>query len=366
VVLVAAAGNDSNSQVGYPAAYPGVLAVGATNATSDHAWYSNFGTGLDLVAPGGDTRVDATGDGWVDGVFSTAWDDQSSPPRGTYTHYQGTSMAAPHVAGVAALVLSVAPDMTPAEVETVLLQTANDLGMPSWDIVFGWGLVDAFRAVTAAMNTGSSPPQLHLDFSTVSLGATETQRDLTITNFGEDPLVVNAPLVTTTDGNAWLSASLLPPNVTSNAAGVRITVDRAGLSPGGYSGDITLSSNGGAWIVHVLMVVVSSLPPLPVLPLRLYVTSVATGQVERFTDIDANHEFTWELRSLPAGQYHLRAGTDLDHDGRYDDDGEYVGAWPTFEQPHILVIQAGQTIPGLRLPIFPKIAVDEASAARTR
>ena len=365
VVVVAAAGNESTGTVSYPAAHPGVVAVGALDAAGQRAPYSNWGSALDLMAPGGDMGQDLTGDGWGDGVLSTVWDDQSSPPRGSYEHYNGTSMAAPHVAGVAALVLAVAPGLTPAQVEAYLTSSANDLGAPGFDTQWGWGLVDAYRAVTAAQGVTSSPPQLHLDVQSVDFGATQVLRDLPITNFGTELLTVQPPVVTS-PGGSWLAASLMGQSATSNATTLRLTVDRTGLDPGGYQGDVTLSSNGGSWAVHVTMVVVPALPPLPPLPLRIFLVSTATGQVERFIDVDANRESTWTIPSVPQGRYFLRAGTDLDHDGRYDDDGEYVGAWPSFDQPFFLDVEAGWVIIGLTLPIHANVSVETAATGRSR
>ena len=151
VTLVAAAGND-NGPVGYPAAYPNVIAVAAIACDNTKASYSNFGPEISVAAPGGDTP-DCDGDGSPDWVLSTWWSPTLS--SGNYYGYdQGTSMAAPHVSGVAALLIS-RGIVGPAAIRNRLQQTATDLGAPGWDPYFGWGLVNAAAAVGVA-NTATA------------------------------------------------------------------------------------------------------------------------------------------------------------------------------------------------------------------
>jgi serine protease len=144
VVVVAAAGN-SNGPVEYPAAYDEfVIAVGATRYDDTRTAYSNFGAEVDLVAPGGDVKVDQNQDGYADGILQQTF---KSPGSGyTYLFFEGTSMASPHVAGVAALLLSRKPGASPAEIESILTQTARNLGAPN---EYGAGLVQAADALAA-------------------------------------------------------------------------------------------------------------------------------------------------------------------------------------------------------------------------
>jgi len=133
-VVVAAAGNVGSSlPMGtwvYPAAYPGVIAVGASDSNDNVAGFSNQGPFLDVVAPGV-------------AVLSTYL-------RGGYTYMSGTSMATPHVSGLAALIWSTAPTIAADRVAQAIIQTARDLGNPGWDSTNGYGLIDAGKAVSWA------------------------------------------------------------------------------------------------------------------------------------------------------------------------------------------------------------------------
>ena len=151
VTIVAAAGNEyeNGNPAIYPAAYDAyVIAVGATRYDETRAYYSNTGDYVDLTAPGGDIRVDQNGDVYGDGVLQNTFNPNTKNPRDFgYWFFQGTSMATPHVSGVAALILQKNPTWTPADVREALEKTAEDKGASGWDPEYGWGIVDALAAV---------------------------------------------------------------------------------------------------------------------------------------------------------------------------------------------------------------------------
>lgn len=149
VTIVAAAGNDGTGTISYPAAYDKyVIAVGATRYDKALAAYSNYGQSLDLVAPGGDTSVDQNGDGYGDGILQNTFNPSTKVPTAFgYYFFQGTSMATPHVAGVAALVIAHGNAVTPDQVRSALQESALDLGSAGWDSTYGYGLLDAAAAL---------------------------------------------------------------------------------------------------------------------------------------------------------------------------------------------------------------------------
>ena len=155
VTMVAATGNDGevgDYAIGFPARDPLVIAVGATRFDNTVAWYSNKGPQLDLVAPGGDLDVDQNGDGYGDGILQNTFDPITSNVQDFgFWFLEGTSMAAPHVAAVAALIYDTGitePDM----IRNILNHTAVDLGPPGFDNDSGDGLLNAAKALFVAAN----------------------------------------------------------------------------------------------------------------------------------------------------------------------------------------------------------------------
>jgi len=248
VTVVCAAGNDytTGNDPQYPAAFSSTIAVGATDFTETKAWYSNTGDYMDIVAPGGDTRigVDQNGDGNPDGVLQQTF---AKPNYGAfdYYYYQGTSMAAPHVSAAAALLLSENRSLSPDGIRDVLETTASDLGPVGWDEEYGHGLLDVAAALAAVA------------------------------------------------GVPWLDESPKQGSVApSGSESVHVTVDTTGLEDGDYFGTIVISSNDPAHLttnvsfgLHVRTVVVPTVSTEP-----------ATGVEE--TDATLHGEvpdYGWEL-----------------------------------------------------------------------
>ncbi len=156
VTIVCSSGNNGWSDtVLYPAAYDDYcIAVGATRYDEAVASYSNWGPSLDLTAPGGDS-LDQNNDGYIDGVLQQTFDN--NPTDWGYWFYRGTSMAAPHVSGVAALLIANGVAITPDDVREALQSTAEDKGVPGWDPAYGWGIVDAYAALNYTLGSNNPP-----------------------------------------------------------------------------------------------------------------------------------------------------------------------------------------------------------------
>ena len=149
-VVVAAGNSNTNASNARPANCSNVVTVAASDRQGNRASYSNYGSVVDVTAPGGETATSSNG------VASTLNSGSTTPGSESYAYYQGTSMAAPHVAGVAALMLSVDSTLSPAQVESTLKSTVRPLA-GSCSGGCGAGLVDASAAV-AAVDGGGTPP----------------------------------------------------------------------------------------------------------------------------------------------------------------------------------------------------------------
>jgi subtilisin family serine protease len=143
-LIIASAGNSQTSSLSYPASYPEVVSVVALGPDLQLASYTNVGTAVSVSAPGGSFRFTSSA-----GVLSSTWNFVTGAAN--YSYYQGTSMAAPHVTGVAALVLAANPSLTNLQLRARLQETAIDLGPPGRDNRFGYGLVNAYNAVANAV-----------------------------------------------------------------------------------------------------------------------------------------------------------------------------------------------------------------------
>jgi len=332
ILIVAAAGNEGSSEPSYPAAYDGVVSVSAVGPEKTPAPYSNFGPTVDLAAPGGDMSVDLNQDGYPDGVLSTFVDDSGGTRQPVFAFAQGTSMAAPHVAGVAALMKSIYPGLTPDGFDTLLTagRLTSDFGRTGVS-GYGIGVVDALKAVSEAnglASGGELPAILSVDPSSLSFGRYLDQTTITIGNAGGSSLSITK----VTADAPWLTVS--GTSVDGSGLGTySVSVDRNGLAEGVHAAAITVSTDSGETrTVPVTLQVgeaagISGDAGLHYILLVNARLGVVTAQA--VAGADGNGRYAFSFSSVKSGTYYLVAGTDLDNDGEICDAGEACGGYPT-------------------------------------
>ena len=213
VTVVVAAGNEAADAAQFiPASCTGVITVAASDRLGNLATrYSNFGTRIDILAPGGDVRQDSDNDGNPDGILSMV--------EGGYAFYNGTSMAAPHTAGVAALLLAQDGKRTPAQILSLLKANALPRSASQCPKPCGAGLLNAHLGAPTSLPGGVQislkPADIRLSIGdSVSITATVTrdghaEAGKTITFLSSNPAAARVmPATTMTDASGVASATI--------------------------------------------------------------------------------------------------------------------------------------------------------------
>lgn len=330
VVVVVSAGNEfeDGNPVETPASCQGVITVGAVDSLGERAPYSGSQPYVFITAPGGNVS-----EAVHEGILST-W-PTSNPGETAYKLQQGTSMAAPHIAGVVALMLSVNPSLTPPQVEAILSATARDFGSAGRDSDFGWGLVDAGAAVASAQGVGLPPtpvPYPLVSFMNFQRITTAMLWTNFVANTGGGTLTLSGGTIAVVDppDGTWLPALSAtfgdaPECATLNASScmVAITVDPAGLSDGEYLGVVELTSNGGTFVIPIGFQVGPD-PPLPTIgPMTVQLLRVDShGEVSVQSSVTTpvvSQLYSFSLSPVPVGTYVVVAGVDQNGNGVFGD-----------------------------------------------
>ncbi len=386
-VVVAASGNESSAgaltPVGVPANCPGVIAVGATDAQRGRAPYSNGSAELDVVAPGGNIARSTTGNGEPDGVFSTVAEFLQNGQRApTYTYLQGTSMASPHMAGVVALMRWVNPGITPAQIDTLIANGSitDDLGAAGRDNTFGFGLINAKRAVDAAINLAGGTPapagQLEASPGSIDFGAVRSTADLLVQRVGSTTETVASISVSTT---VFSVTTVSVVNASVGTGTYRVSADRNALAVGqtGF-GDLRVVTNTGRTLTVALSVErratatsVGSFGPVYVLALNgdgVTPSLDPVGQGVVLTPTNGVYRFTLNVNSAISrapDRVYIVAGNDLDNDGFICNRGEACGGYPLLSNRLQYIDVRQPTVSNIDFPIAPYGGVNPSFNAAT-
>ncbi len=368
VVIVAAAGNTGKEESSYPASYKHVISVSAVDINKKITSYSTYGNDIDIAAPGGSMLTDQNADGYSDGILSLGYDKNGN--ESVFPFYEGTSMAAPHVAGVLALMKAVNPALTPANFDSLLTsgQLTEDIGDTGRDNLYGFGLINALKAVRSASNPGETPAPP----ANPSLSVTPEQLNFKLT---ENTLLLN---LSAASGGVSITSvaatkpyiTITPQNVDNNGLGdYLISIERNGLSAGIHTSDIAISSNTGTVNVPIVFQVARAgdegmKSEAGYLYVTLFDPETMKGKHQLQLGPDNDGTYAFSFTDIPAGNYLLIAGSDFNNNGAICDYSESCGVYPRRDARN-MVINLTQDLMDISFLVDYEIGFRENSASTT-
>ncbi len=351
VIVIGAGGNEGGTSLGkspfYPAAYDNVFAVAASNIDEKQAYYSSEYAEIDLTAPGGDVRVDSNNDDNSDGIIGANATLESGAFVDSLALYQGSSMAAPHVAGAIAMMRAIDPTLNTSQLQSmmksgVLTVEAEDEG---FDFKTGYGIISLPRMINAAQGNGhlnavttrisANPKEIDIEFS-------NGNGELEISKIGDDALSVSSVIDLTSPD--WLTVTASS-NVDADGIGTyNLVADTTGLTQAVYESTIRISLSDASMIdIAVTLLKSPTLPsaPAPIYPNLYALLQQDIGDGEGFNTIEdgqlvsatgPNPQFNFTDVEVGEG-YLIVVASDLDGDGFICSDGEICGYYPDFDRP---------------------------------
>lgn len=356
MIFVGAAGNSATSQKSYPAASENVLAVSSVDAAGRLASYSNFGSWIDLAAPGGDASRDGNNDGRADVVWSTSAVEGSNGFEASYTGLQGTSMAAPHVAGVMALLKDQDPNRNYTSIRGLLEAGELTQGSGSRSDQLGFGVLDASKALQAegAVTVLSPSP------TQVVLGnETSSEQTVTLEKIGQD----NINSFSISNSASWFSVTRN--DLQDGTIALDFVLDESALEENvSYRATIRVDyqsdENRSLDIPVIAQVLSDEFARTAGTHFVLLVNTTPNDQgffeAESQLAVDVqngSYSFRFEAddgvepkrqNEVSPGSYFLVAGTDLDGDGIICQPGEACAEYPVSGLREVITIEAGQSL----------------------
>ena len=340
LILIAAAGNIATDSAFYPAAFENVIGVGAVSNDKKRSSFSNFGINLDLVAPGGTGSGSATFDGFQDAILSTVG-------ANNYSEYIGTSMAAPHVSAVAALIKQLMPSLNGENFKAALDAgyLTQNLTTSTADInnFYGKGLIDAAKSVNWAKGNVIMPGILSVYPTQFGFIGANTKAELSLTNPSDSVITITSIV----EQESWLEITAKDDvDDISKLGNYLVEVNLALASLG--QGIITINyeiDNGPAQqqIINVFISRASQGDPsVGNLYVSLYKEEdILNGVYQQAYGIPAtltNGAYEYCFNYVEPGRYLLTASTDNDGDRLPFDKGEAVGSFPILSRPLFIEI----------------------------
>jgi subtilisin family serine protease len=341
VIVIAAAGNEAmdGNPFSYPASYPGVISVGAVNPEGNRAWYSNFNYAVDIVAPGGYDHSNpfSTTPGMI---YSTSANITNGNILPSFKWSVGTSMAAPHVAGVVSLMKGIYPSLTPRDLDDALslgLMTV-DIGALGQDSEYGFGLIDANKALQTAegfvsgVNT-NFPPLLNLTAYEIDLGVTAMEFTVQAYNAGGGRISITD--VVASNQNISISA----PNSDDGLGEYTVSLDRNNLSQGVYTESIQFSSDYGSRLLTLYFEELASNAEQPdggKIYILLY-NLISDDPIKQVSSVAVSGQYSFTIEDINPDVYYLVTGSDIDNDGFICGPAEACAYWPSREQEDLIV-----------------------------
>jgi serine protease len=369
IVIVAAGNDDTDANEFTPANAPDAITIasfgntGARRSTPRKASYSNFGRKVDVAAPGGEQAEDIDGDGQPDGVLSTVGDFVS--------FYQGTSMAAPHVAGIAMLLKSVEPSLTQEDVRTLLKDSANpDLECPQG---CGAGRVSAAAALFA-LDGGLAGPRVIANPAFARVGLGQRESGLVFKNIGNEGTSV-AIAVGGADRDKCTVSSRGGNIAARGELALTVTIERNEGGDDRGECTVTASHAGGAAEARVVWTPDKILALQTVDVGAVRVLDDGNLRVARLVTTSAVQQYRYKLFNLEPGTYIVVGLVDTNNNGSYDDPEDAVGIYlPPREGngtacPEAtcgrVTVEAGERITGADFVVAPGFGGDDGSTGGT-